>query len=179
MVGDLRDRESAMLAIQAAMGHLVIAGMVADSPVSAIRRLTDLGVEPYLLASALRGVISQRKIWRLCPQCRKVADRQALELPTPEVRQFVEAHKDAAFCWPAGCDQCNGLGYYGATCVFSVIKMDESLRSIISNGTIIQASHPALRYNGLGGMLDDALEKAAAGITTLEEVVRLQLELMI
>lgn len=179
MASDIRDRETALLLTQAALtGHLVIVGTASDGALTAIRRMLDLEVEPYMVSTTLRGIISQRIVRRVCTQCRTRDDLTNLKEALPVIREYVQSHPDTAFSWGRGCDQCGHTGYRGRIGVFDIVLVDDALRhAILANDT--PAIRNALAGRGGHGLVADALAKAAEGITSLEEVTRLQAECLV
>jgi general secretion pathway protein E len=173
MVGEVRDSETAHISVHAALtGHLVLTTLHTETAASAMPRLIDLGVEGFLLASTLRGVIAQRLVRVLCDRCKRphrltnedlVADPRygALNLTVGETM-----HE------PGGCERCGGTGYRGRNGVFEIIELNEEIRSMI--GTTANAGdieRAALR-GGMTTMLDDAIAKCRAGITSPAEALR-------
>lgn len=174
MVGEMRDRETAAIGIQAALtGHLVLTTLHTNSAVDAIVRLVDMGVEPYLIASSLRGVIGQRLVRRLCDRC-AVPDPNGWELARdvctrrggvpPEARDFRGA---------VGCAHCNECGYRGRFGVFEALAIDDELRGLIRGQPDPRRILETARSSGMTTMLDDGIAKAALGMTTLDEVLRI------
>jgi general secretion pathway protein E len=168
MIGEVRDRETAQIAVQASLtGHLVLATLHTNDAVSAITRLTDMGVEPYLLASSLAGVLAQRLVRRLCRNCRQVYSPDAAEccLLAPQVPpELFRA---------GGCDQCRHTGYQGRSGIYELLEIDDKLRSLIHDRAaegILRSA--ALAAGGLRPLRDDALRWLLAGETSLEEVLR-------
>jgi len=172
MVGEIRDAETAEIAIRAALtGHLVLSSIHTNDAPSALTRLVDMDVAPYITSSALVGVVAQRLARRLCKKCRrrvKIADEVALAAGfTAE-----EVAAGLRFWGAKGCDVCTGTGYRGRIGLFEIMEMDDELERLF----LRQAPSEQLRTAALGaGMVSlrrDALDKVAAGITSLEEVNR-------
>ena len=170
MIGEIRDLETAQIAVQASLtGHLVLATLHTNDAVSAVTRLADMGVEPYLLASSVLGVLAQRLVRCLCPACRKAApptEGEAALLAKwrlPTLRRLYQ---------PVGCAQCSHTGYRGRTGVYELILIDESLRRLIHD----RASEPELREAcARGGMRTLAVDGARwleEGTTSLAELLR-------
>ena len=170
MIGEIRDLETAQIAVQASLtGHLVLATLHTNDAASAVTRLADMGVEPYLLASSLLGVLAQRLVRTLCPACRVAAPPSAgearlvagLGLPAPQP------------VWTApGCAQCNDTGYRGRSGVYELLVVDDAMRRMIHDG----ASEPALRdaalRSGMRTLRVDGARWVAEGATSLAELVR-------
>ncbi len=170
MIGEIRDLETAQIAVQASLtGHLVLATLHTNDAVSAVTRLSDMGVEPYLLASSVLGVLAQRLVRCLCPACRRAAPPTAGEsalaaqmgLPPP-----------MHLYQPVGCAECGNTGYRGRTGVYELVLVDEALRRLIHD----RAGEPALRdvYARGGGrsLAVDGARWLADGTTSLAELVR-------
>lgn len=168
LVGEIRDGETAQVAAEAALtGHLVFSSLHANTALSAVVRLRELGVEPYLIAATLRGVIAQRLVRRLCPHC-------AQDTATPESDAALFAAQGigapATLRHATGCTQCEGTGYAGRIGVFDILEIDDSLRGVIES----EATEVALRRAAgpRKSLLAAALERVASGETSLAEVRR-------
>lgn len=170
LVGEIRDSETAEVAFQAAMtGHLVFSTLHCNDAPSAITRLVDMGVEPYLIGSSVIGVLAQRLVRNLCPRC-KTAYRPGLEELAALGLQDREG--DAEFYAANGCGACNGRGYSGRMAVFELMMVNEAIRRItIQNPTADQVRDLALAA-GMKTMKQHAAEKILAGLTTVDEVRR-------
>jgi general secretion pathway protein E len=153
MIGEIRDFETAQIAIQASLtGHLVLATLHTNDAPSAITRLIDMGVEPYLLSSSLLGAQAQRLVRKLCSQCKR---------------------QDGEGRWhPVGCDHCGHTGYKGRTGVYELMVVDDKLRDLIHNRAAESALFAAARANGFVAMREDGDRLVAEGITSPEEVLR-------
>jgi type IV pilus assembly protein PilB len=175
LLGEIRDGETAKIAMQAAQtGHLVLSTLHTDNAPSVVTRLMDIGAEPYVIASALVGVVAQRLVRRLCVHCRRQYT------PTAEtLRALNLAEGDASaipFYKSVGCDQCNHTGYRGRIGIYEVMRVTEKLRRLIS----ARATEEQLRDAAIGaGMIslgEDGLAKVKSGITTPEELLRVVTE---
>ncbi|MEX5352705.1 ATPase, T2SS/T4P/T4SS family [Pseudomonas juntendi] len=166
MLGEIRDRETAQIAVQASLtGHLVLSTLHTNSAVGAVTRLRDMGVEPFLIASSLRGVLAQRLVRRLCP-CAVPHPLQAAERRLwPEL-----ANLDATY-HPVGCEQCQGTGYVGRLGLYEFIELDAGLVALLYDGAseVAMQGYLADRRQSLVGMASDCL---ARGRTSLAEVLR-------
>jgi general secretion pathway protein E len=168
MIGEIRDRETAQIAVQASLtGHLVLATLHTNDAVSAITRLTDMGVEPYVLASSLAGVIGQRLLRRLCPACRSGRPPDSAEL------QLLAPLAPPQLFHAEGCAQCRHTGYQGRTGVYELLEIGDPLRRLIHD----RAAEADLRAaaQAAGGwqpLREDARRWLAAGETSLEETLR-------
>ncbi len=167
MVGEIRDRETAELAIQAALtGHLVFSTLHTNDAASAVTRLVDLGVEPYLVASALLGVMAQRLVRRVCPDCARPA-------PDDPVAQLGAATETADRPQVgAGCDACRHTGYRGRVGLFELMPVSAGLREEIGRGVSSDALKRTALATGMKTLRDDGVAKVRRGETTAEEVLR-------
>jgi type IV pilus assembly protein PilB len=170
MIGEIRDLETAEIAMKAAQtGHMVLSTLHTNDSISAVVRLLDLGIQDYLIASSLTGILAQRLLRRLC-SCRTqqpVTPEYALRLAELGVSQIPD--KIAA---PAGCEICDHTGYRGRIGIYELFVIDESIRAILHGGFNPEAIRNAAKANGMRRLQDDALDKLQAGITTLEEILR-------
>jgi general secretion pathway protein E len=174
MVGEIRDQETAEMAIQSALtGHLVFSTLHTNDAASAVTRLMDLGIEPYLVASSLIGVLAQRLVRRICEQCRQEMPAQTLDLfhlgdtsPWTEPQRVFQG---------AGCAVCRSTGYYGRVGVFELMAIGEQIQSLIQRQTDAGEIRQAARQNGMRLLQEDGVEKIIAGKTTVEEIVRISM----
>ena len=168
MVGEIRDAETATMAVQAALtGHLVFSTLHTNDSISAVTRLVNVGIEPYLVAAVIRGVLAQRLVRRICPHCRETFE------PEPHIRTEIEAITGtvASFARGAGCARCRGSGFAGRLGVFELLIPDENFSVAISRGATLQELASIARGAGLRTMRMDGFEKIRDGQTTFEEVV--------
>jgi len=166
MVGEIRDRETAEIAVQASLtGHLVLSTVHTNDAIGAITRMRDMKVEPFLLASTLRAVIAQRLVRRLCAHCRR-----AVEAP-PSVTAMLGLKKGAIVYEPVGCEQCSGSGFKGRIGVFEAVRIDEPIRRMINDGgdELAIVKHAFAHTDDLA---TTARALVLAGETTPEEAVR-------
>ena len=169
MVGEVRDQETARIAIQAALtGHLVLSTLHTNDAPGAITRLLDMGVEPYLVASALEGVAAQRLVRVLCPKCREADAAGAEELRA----RFGTAAPAGTYYLGRGCEFCNYTGYRGRVAIFEIAEMNDELRHLVINRVPHHTLKEAAVAAGMTTLLEDGLKKAAAGVTSLAEVWR-------
>jgi type IV pilus assembly protein PilB len=169
MVGEIRDDETADIAIRAALtGHLVLSTLHTNDAPGAVTRLMDMGIEPYLIASSLAGVIAQRLVRKICPECQEVyaADKREHEILAipPEEELFLKRG--------VGCPACHDTGYQGRTGVFEILELDRELRSLIDHRVPTDELHQAAINRGMVPLWEDCREKVLSGITTLEEALR-------
>src|SRR5437016_5540841 len=169
MVGEVRDQETARIAIQAALtGHLVLSTLHTNDAPGAITRLLDMGIEPYLVASALEGVAAQRLVRVLCPKCREADTAGAEELRA----RFGTAAPAGTYYLGRGCEFCNYTGYRGRVAIFEIAEMNDELRHLVINRVPHHTLKEAAVAAGMTTLLEDGLKKAAAGVTSLAEVWR-------
>ena len=155
MIGEIRDLETAQIAVQAALtGHLVLATLHTNDAVSSVTRLVDMGIEPYLLASTLQGVLAQRLFRKLCSQCR---------LSLPDGRAQLN---------PQGCAACSHTGYSGRSGIHELLVLDDTLRSMIHDGDGEQALRSAARRKGMRSLYEDGARWIESGVTTDTEIAR-------
>ena len=168
MVGEIRDHETAEMAVRSSMtGHFVLSTLHTNSAVGSVTRLIDMGVERYLLAPMVVGLIAQRLVRRLCVACRQPGTANAIDSGLTGGALAVGAP-----IWRAvGCDACHGEGYRGRTAIYELIEVDEAMQLAIHDGASEADLTAAARAAG-PGLLDDGLAKIAAGVTSVEEVAR-------
>ena len=167
MVGEIRDSETAEIAVQSALtGHLVLSTLHTNDAPSAITRLFDLGIEPFLIASALEGVIAQRLVRRICPNCKEPYK------PTEEELSELGLFGEYTFYRGRGCEHCMGTGYRGRTGIYEVLEVDEDVKKHILKTQDAVELRNFVKSKGFKSMLEDGIRKVLAGITTSEEVLR-------
>ena len=173
MVGEIRDAETAHIAIHAALtGHLVLTTLHTETAASAIPRLLDLGVEGFLLASTLRGVIAQRLVRILCDRCKRPRRLEAADLAADPRYVALGFKVGETLHEPDGCDRCGGSGYRGRNGVFEIVELNEEIRGLIGKHANSGEIEGAALRNGMTTMLDDAVAKCRAGITSPAEALR-------
>ncbi|HEC28733.1 MAG TPA: type II secretion system protein GspE [Gammaproteobacteria bacterium] len=174
MVGEIRDLETAQIAVQASLtGHMVLSTLHTNSAIGAIARLRDMGVEPFLLASSMVGILAQRLVRKLCPHCKEETipnekDCELLGISNKENPVIYRPRKD-------GCEHCLHLGYHGRTGIYEFIEIDDELRSLIHDGAneITLIKHARLKSPGIR---HDGLRRILHGDTSIEEVLRVTQE---
>ncbi len=173
MVGEIRDAETAENAIQSALtGHLVLSTLHTNDAAGAISRMTDLDVPEFLLASSLLGVMAQRLLRRICPDCAEETsltpdELAALGSPLPLLPGGVRLMKGA------GCVRCRGTGYFGRTAVFEILQVTPQVRELIARGAPLTEVSELARRSGLRSLREAAVRKMAMGVTSFEEVMRM------
>jgi type IV pilus assembly protein PilB len=170
MVGEIRDRETAEIAINASLtGHMVFSTLHTNDAPSAVTRLIDIGAKPFLVAASLRSVMAQRLVRRICPSCKKSHAPSVRELHALGVDPGRLAGAD--FAHGTGCAACRGTGYRGRMGIFEIFLVHDGIRAMIyDNVTAARLRHQA-RSDGMRTMREDGLRKVLAGLTTIEEVV--------
>jgi general secretion pathway protein E len=173
MVGEVRDAETANIAIHAALtGHLVLTTLHTETAAAAVPRLLDLGVEGFLLKSTLRAVIAQRLVRILCDRCRMQKRLTAADLAADPRYGMLGFKIGDTVCEPAGCERCGGTGYRGRSGVFECLEMTEPVRKLITANTDTGVVEEAAVKAGMTTMIEDAVAKCRAGITSAAEVLR-------
>jgi type II secretory ATPase GspE/PulE/Tfp pilus assembly ATPase PilB-like protein len=167
MVGEIRDRETADIAIRSALtGHLVFSTLHTNDAPSAIQRLTDMGVETYLITSSLVAVLAQRLVRVICRDCKQLAGHTL----APD-GEMVETFRGA------GCEQCGGTGYSFRMGIFELMELNDEMRRRIMNNEDAAALTQAARRNGMRNLREDGWRKVREGVTTVDEVMRVTQEL--
>jgi general secretion pathway protein E len=173
MVGEIRDQETAEIAIQASLtGHLVLSTLHTNDSASAVTRLVDMGIEPFLVASSVCGVMAQRLVRRLCPDCKvpyapREEELRGLGLP---------AGTKGPFHRPLGCPKCANTGYSGRTGLYEILPADEAIRSLILTRSDADGVKALAVSRGMRTILAAGAEKVVAGTTSVEEVLRVTQE---
>ncbi|MCD8484347.1 GspE/PulE family protein [Candidatus Woesebacteria bacterium] len=172
LVGEIRDEETADIAINAAMtGHLVLSTLHTNDAVTAFPRLIDMGVEPYLVSSTVNVVIAQRLLRKICTSCRVSRTVQTEELKVLDPR-YTPLLQGRTMYVGKGCPVCGHSGYRGRVGVFEVLVMNDDLRAAIADKHDASYLHTLAVKSGMKTMMQDGVEKVAQGITSLEEVIR-------
>lgn len=150
MVGEARDAETSKIAVRAALtGHLIFTTLHAKDSCSAVFRMVEMGVEPYLLASTLKGVVAQRLVRKLCPHCKKLVGEKFQ---------------------PVGCETCGGTGFFGRIALHEILRVDKNISELILYSRDLEKIRETALQNGLKTLAVDGAEKIRAGLTTLEEL---------
>ncbi len=172
MVGEMRDLETARIAVQSALtGHVVLSTLHTNDAASGVTRLLDMGVEDYLLTSTVNGILGQRLVRSLCPHCRE--PYAALpELAARFTRFQPDGPEPIKLYRPGGCDLCNGTGYRGRLVISEVLLMTDPIRKLVLSHATANAIQRLAMEEGMATMYEDGLRKAMAGRTTVEEVLR-------
>jgi general secretion pathway protein E len=170
LIGEIRDAETANIAIQSALtGHLVLSSIHANDTVGVVLRLVDLGVEPFLVSSALIGVISQRMTRRVCPDCGSLT-----EVPASESLAYQQemGEEKTTFIYGSGCKNCSNTGYRGRTGIFEILRVNEDIKTLLlKGGTAVEIRKQAIA-DGMIPLVKDGMIKVKDGKTTPSEVLR-------
>jgi general secretion pathway protein E len=173
MVGEMRDHDTATIGIQAALtGHLVLTTLHTNTAADALVRLIDLGVEDFLLASALRCVVGQRLVRKLCERCRTATDEMPAAARTLVEKGAFTPRPGEVFQTAPGCSWCGRTGYRGRIGIFEVLRLDSALHSMIRRRVDVAEIERHARAHGMTTMLQDGLAKVRAGVTSIDEVLR-------
>lgn len=176
LIGEIRDLETAQIAVQASLtGHLVLSTLHTNSAAATVTRLLEMGVEDYLLTSTLTGVVAQRLLRTLCPECREPytvlpAVAKELHLSRMTNKKKIILHR------AAGCEKCRGSGYLGRACIAEVLRVDDALKTLIMKHVDARQIHKHAVGAGMQTMYEDGLRKALSGVTSIEEVMRVTRE---
>ncbi|CAN5232079.1 ATPase, T2SS/T4P/T4SS family [soil metagenome] len=169
LIGEIRDAETAHIAVQASLtGHLVFSTLHTNDAASAPTRLIDMGVEPYLVAASLSGVMAQRLVRILCPHC-KAEDTSA---PAMALKEDIGLKADHPIFKPVGCEHCRRTGYQGRRAIFELMLFDEHMRELVLKSRSISDLRDTSRTMGMNLLAEDGWRLVAAGITTPDEVLR-------
>jgi general secretion pathway protein E len=170
MVGEIRDAETADIAIQAALtGHLMLSSVHASDSTGVLSRLTDLDIEPFLIASAVIGVVAQRMVRRICPDCGHLIEAPLVEQIAYEKET---GEKKTEFLYGTGCKSCAYTGYRGRIGIFEILTMNDTIRTMIVNRISSTEIRTQALKDGMVTMMNDGMRKVKAGITTPSEVLR-------
>ena len=174
MVGEIRDQETAAIAVNAALtGHLLLSTLHTNDAATTFPRLMDMGVPPFLIASTINIAMGQRLIRMICPDCKKKRELSSSEMESlKEVIPDVKVRKPV-FYYGEGCDTCGKSGYKGRTGIREVIEINEEIRELVMARSNAQKIKEAAIRDGMKTMLQNGIEKALAGVTSLEEVLRI------
>ena len=171
MIGEMRDGETAQIAVQSSLtGHLVLSTLHTNTAASAVVRMQDMGVERYLITSTVNGVLAQRLVRRLCPHCKTPVQPAPALLQSSGLGRFLPVGQP--MYQATGCEHCRGTGYQGRGAIHELLVVDETLRSAILQGHDAGALQALAVQGGMLTLYDDGLRKVAAGVTSLDELLR-------
>lgn len=176
MIGEMRDLETAKIAVQSALtGHLVLSTLHTNDAAGGVTRLLDMGLEEYLLTSTVNGILAQRLVRKLCPECKEPYVAPPLVVEDRHLRRFVP-EGDIVLHKPVGCSACGGLGYRGRLAIIEFLLMTDPIRKLIMAHEEAGTIQKLAIEQGMVTMSDDGLQKALQGVTTIEEVMRVTTE---
>lgn len=171
MIGEMRDEETAEIAVRAAItGHLVFSTLHTNDAPGAITRLHDMGIADYLLSDALVGVIAQRLVKKLCPECKKKFETTAKEMEILGIDEPMEIYK------PSGCQFCGGTGYKGRIAVHEIMYMNENIRNTIARDKNMDSIRDVAKQNGMITLWDSCQKLVLNGSTSMQELMSLSIE---
>lgn len=171
MVGEIRDTETAQIAVQASItGHLVVSTVHTNGSAATITRLEDMGIESYLLADSITGIIAQRLVRRLCPDCKETRYADEVEMKL----LGLEGQKPRKICvpHPGGCPKCNGTGYYGRIGIYEIMEMTSHLKQIVAKSLGTKELEEEARKEGLRTLRDNAAAYVLDGVTSISEMLK-------
>ncbi len=173
MVGEIRDSETGGIAVQAALtGHLVLSTLHTNDASGAVTRLNEMGIEPFLIASAVRGIMAQRLVRRICPDCKEEYDAD-MQVPEKVLDQLgIDKSQPLKFYKGRGCKNCRDTGYKGRASIVEVLKMNDKIKSAILKQATTDDIRQMAVNSGMRLLIDDGWIKILKGITTFEEVMR-------
>jgi general secretion pathway protein E/type IV pilus assembly protein PilB len=174
MIGEIRDLETATIATNASLtGHLVFSTLHTNDAPSAVARLVDIGVQPFLVASSIRAIMAQRLVRRLCPNCKQPGELSETELRALNLEPGQMA--DAQVMTAVGCEECRGTGYKGRMGIFEIFVIDDNVRHMINNKSSTLLLRQRARELGMRTLREDGVRKVLAGVTSAEEVISITL----
>ncbi|OPY87661.1 MAG: Type II secretion system protein E [Smithella sp. PtaU1.Bin162] len=173
MIGEIRDLETAEIAIQSALtGHLVFSTLHTNDAPTAITRLMDIGVQNYLLAATIRGILAQRLVRVICPECREI-DETVMD----DEKINIMSRQDLTLYRGKGCEKCAHTGFYGRSGIYELLEVDNSISQLISKNADVRQIRETARKNGMRTLQEDGLLKVKSGLTTINEVFRVTQEI--
>ncbi len=169
MIGEIRDYQTARIAVQAALtGHLVLSTLHTNDAASSVTRLVNIGIDAYLIAASLNGVLAQRLVRKICPECKEI-----YKPPRNIVRYLEKTGLDAGQLFTGrGCESCRGSGYSGRIGIFELLVVDGRFRDVINKDSSVENMRQAFRESGGISLFEDGIKKVTRGLTTIEEVLR-------
>jgi len=169
LVGEIRDLETAQICIRSALtGHLVLSTLHTNDAPTAVSRLMDIGIEPYMLAPSLLCIVAQRLVRKLCPDCKVAYEPTPIKLKTAVI-------KAELIYGPKGCTKCNNAGYKGRTCLLEVLPITMEIQDLINQRASFQKIREVARASGMQTLYESGIKLVEKGITSLEEVLSITL----
>ena len=176
MIGEIRDLETAQIAVQAALtGHMVLSTLHTNDAASTVNRLLDMGMDDYLLTSTVNGILAQRLVRTLCSRCREVHPALPEVVEEMQLRRYTQSDPVMLYR-PVGCDECGGTGYLGRISIVELLVMSDAIRSLIMRHVTSGEIRQQAIIEGMQTLYENGLAKAVAGVTTIEEVLRVTRE---
>ncbi|MFV0342917.1 MAG: GspE/PulE family protein [Anaerocolumna sp.] len=173
MIGEIRDNETAEIAIKASItGHIVVSTLHTNSAVSSITRLVDMGIEPFLIADAVVGIIAQRLVRRLCPSCKKERPATVMEKELLNL----DSYKEQIIYEPCGCHSCNHTGYYGRIGIYEILPVTQSIKDMISDKQSAEKMKEVALLEGMDTLKMSAIRLVLEGITSISELKKISME---
>lgn len=169
MIGEIRDNETARIAVQAALtGHLVLSTLHTNDAASSVTRLVDIGIEPYLIAASLNGILAQRLVRKICPKCKEIYQ------VSENMQKYVEKSgiDPGQLFHGAGCDHCRNSGYVGRVGIYEMLIIDDVFRDMIHQDASVNSMRQLFHKSGRRSLYDDGIIKVKQGLTTIDEVLR-------
>jgi general secretion pathway protein E len=177
LVGEIRDKETAEIAVHAALtGHLVFSTLHTNDAAGAVTRLLEMGIEDFLLASAILGILAQRLVRHICPECKAPVSAAAIQEAIRSDRDGLPAWKQEHLFEGKGCPACANTGYQGRSGIYELLLVDEGIRQLILHRAEAAAIRQAAIKHGMQTMAEDGWSKVAQGLTTTQEVLRVTQE---
>jgi type II secretory ATPase GspE/PulE/Tfp pilus assembly ATPase PilB-like protein len=174
MIGEIRDRETAAIATNAGLtGHLVLSTLHTNDAPSAIARLIDIGVQPFLVATSIRAIMAQRLVRRLCVKCKEPGHLAELELRALHIE--ASELRETSVMRPVGCERCRQTGYKGRIGIFEIFEIDDDVRHMVNNHASTMVLRQRARTLGMRTLREDGVRKVLAGLTSAEEVISMTL----
>ncbi len=176
MIGEIRDLETAQIAVQSALtGHMVLSTIHTNDAAATINRLLDMGVEDYLLTSTIIGIQAQRLVRTLCTHCKEEYHPVDEVVEQMKLKRFTKSPRVTLF-HAKGCEHCGHTGYFGRQSIMEVLPMTDTLRSLIMRHATSSELRDAAIAEGMETMYENGLKQAVGGVTTIEEVLRVTRE---
>jgi general secretion pathway protein E/type IV pilus assembly protein PilB len=170
MIGEIRDLETASIAVNASLtGHLVLSTLHTNDAPSAVARLIDVGIKPFLVSSSVRAVIAQRLVRKLCPHCKAPGELSEYDMHALQIEPGMLTQSSVKR--PVGCGNCRGKGYRGRMGIFEIFVVDDEVRNMVNNNASTIALRQRARELGMRSLREDGVRKVLAGLTTAEEVI--------
>lgn len=176
MIGEIRDLETAQIAVQSALtGHMVLSTLHTNDAASTVNRLLDMGMDDYLLTSTVNGILAQRLVRTLCSHCRQAYPALPEVMEEMQLKRYTQADPVMLYR-PVGCEECGGTGYMGRLSIVEVLVMSDTIRSLVMRHVTAGEIRQQAIAEGMQTMYENGLRKAVAGVTTIEEVLRVTRE---